>query len=139
MENLFELTVNEQGRYYLSRLRSWAKLLYAFSILTCIVDSINAYFTYKTFSFLRRNDPHFFEFQLFFTIVFLVLYGILVLVQAFCLYQFSSKCTAAMEVQNTAEFNRSFNWLLKHAIYAAALFLLNTCWIVLLSYTFFRK
>jgi hypothetical protein len=139
MENIFELSLNEQGKKYLNRLLFWTKLLYGGCFLTFVFDTINAYLLYKDYiKYVNSYPSDFVRVQVLISTVFLFVYGVLLLIQSHFFYTFSKRSNRAMEYQSTADFNSSFNSLLKHCIVAAILFLINALWAMSYTYLAFR-
>jgi hypothetical protein len=139
MENLFELSLNEQGKKYLFRLVFWTKAFYACCILTCIFDIINSYFSFKEYARYSDSYPSdFVRAQVFISTCFLAVYGVLLVIQSYFFYRFAKQSKRAIDYQSSADFSSSFNWLLKHCIIAAALFLVNTIWAMSSAYISYR-
>src|SRR5690349_20540395 len=112
MENeLFEVKINERGIRLLSRLNFWTKFFYRCCIASSVFDLINAMLSFR--SLLKYSDATipFLKFQYIFNIVFLTLYAILLPLQAWFFYRFSSQSTRASHFGSTEEFNDSFQRL----------------------------
>ena len=139
MENeLFEVKINEKGIRLLWRLNFWTKFFYGCCIATSIFDLLNAMLSLR--SFLKYSDATipFLRFQYIFNIVFLILYAILLPLQAWFFYRFSSQSTRASHLGSTEEFNDSFQWLIRHAIFATVLFIFNTIWVMGIAFVQIR-
>lgn len=127
-EELFEIKLDETGKKLLIRISRWAKFLYICCVLTCIFDLINAYLGIK--SFLKYADRYddYMRFSVSFNIIFLIIYAVLLPIQAYYFLSFSRKASKAMQYEDSIGFNNSFKWLLKNIITASILFTLNSIW-----------
>lgn len=127
-EELFEIKLDETGKKLLTRISRWASILYICCVLTCIFDLINAYLGIK--SFLKYADKYddYMRFSVSFNIIFLIIYAVLLPMQAYYFLSFSRNARKAMQYEDSIGFNSSFKWLLKHIIIASILFTLNSIW-----------
>ncbi len=132
-EELFETKLDENGKKLLIRINRWAKLLYICCILTCIFDLINAYLGIR--SFLKNVDGYndYLKFSVSFNIIFLIIYAVLLPIQAYYFISFSRNARKAIQYEDSIGFNNSFKWLLKHVITASILFTLNSIWIFVIN------
>ena len=132
-EELFEIKLDENGKKLLIRISRWAGLLYICCVLTCVFDLFNAYLGIK--SFLKNVDGYndYLKFSVSFNIIFLIIYAVLLPIQAYYFISFSRKARKAIQYEDSIGFNHSFQWLLKHVITASILFTLNSIWILVIN------
>jgi hypothetical protein len=128
-EELFQIKLDETGKRLLMRINFWARLLYIFSLITCIFDFILAWIVFTSFSkYSSGINSSFLTLILRLDIFFLVLYAVLLPAQAYYFLVFTGKSRKAMQYEDSTGFNYSFKWLLRHAVIAAILFSLNSIW-----------
>lgn len=132
-EELFQIKLDETGKKLLTRISRWASFLYICCVLTCIFDLINAYLAIK--AFLKYSDGYedYMKFSVSFNIIFLIIYAVLLPIQAYYFLSFSRKARKAIQYEDSFSFNNSFKWLLKHVIIAIILFTLNSIWAFLIT------
>lgn len=132
-EELFEIKLDETGKKLLIRISRWARFLYVCTLLTCVFDLTMAYLGLKS---LLKYDYYNFAYQKFyisFNIIFLIIYAILLPLQAYFFFTFSRKTRKAIQYEDSIGFNNSIKWLLKHVITASILFTLNSIWALVTS------
>ena len=137
MENeLFEIRLNNTGKVLLKRIHNWAIFFYTCTLLTCLLDLINAYVGLKSYSLAAGPSmPSIFRFRFLFNIGFLILYAILLPLQSYFFYVFTSRAKKAIQYENSEELNKSFKWLLRHAMLAGILFAFNSLWALTITIT----
>jgi len=123
---LFDIQLNDQGKNFLDRINFWAKFFYVCAGVTCVADVSIALLSIRWFKYYDAA-PTLLKFRFTMYVTFLVIYAILLPVQAYLFYQFSSRSKKAIY---TEEFNNSFKWLLQQVILASILFALNSLWAV---------
>lgn len=132
-EELFEIKLDETGKRLLIRISRWARFLYICCVLTCIFDLINAYLGIKSFFKYADSYDDYMKFSVSFNIIFLIIYAVLLPVQAYYFLSFSRNGHKAILYEDSIGFNKSFKWLLKHVIIASILFALNSFWALVYS------
>jgi len=133
-KSLFETSVSPVGRSLLIRIHKWAKFFYACTIATFLFDGWNAWLVAKAFRQFPDSYPAALRFQTAASIVFLVIYGILLVIQAYYFLRFARKSTLALDYENGESFNDAFTFLLRHIITATILFALNSIWAFLIAF-----
>jgi hypothetical protein len=137
--HLFQARINQQGRSLLLRIKKWTAFFYGCTIVTGIFDSVNAYFMLENFEKYGYSYPYYLKFQNILTIIFLIIFGGLLIFSAWYCYQFAAKSITAIEQDNELEYNNSFNFLLKHIIVSSVLFTLNSLWLFILVFIQMRN
>lgn len=125
---LFKIELNDKNRRQLKRIRTWATLLFIFALCTGLFNLFSGYKLIKFYSAFPTSGI--FKIQSTGNIVFLGLYGCVIPLQAYFLYNFVSKFKVAILFDRIEEFSLSLQWLLKQIVVATILFGLNTCWAV---------
>lgn len=72
-------------------------------------------------------------------IIFLFIYAIILPIQAYFFYRFTSESNKGLRYENAEELNSSFKWLFRHAVFAAILFVLNSLWAMYLAQQEIRR
>lgn len=99
------------------------------TMITGLFDLLNSYKLFKAYTNFSSNSPGNFKIQLIANIIFLVLYGVALPLQAYFFFRFASKLN---EPDPNAETCYStFNYLLRQAFIAAILFGLNAIWAII--------
>jgi|SRR6185369_4464895 len=123
---LFDIQLNDHGKAFLERLNFWAKFFFICTAVTCLADLILAGLSIRLYKYYNAA-PSMIRFRFNMYVIFLIIYAIMLPLQAYFFYQFTSRSKKAVY---TEEFNDSFKWLLKQAILASVLFVLNSLWAV---------
>ena len=131
--NLFEIRLNDKTEKLLPRIYNWAKFFYICTIVTCILDFINACLLFRMYMRMP-NISQDSKAQAFTDITFLIIYAILVPLQAYYLFKFCKKANRSIAYSDSEEFNSSFQMLLRHAMIAALLFLFNSVWLMIVTF-----
>jgi len=133
--HLFDTRLNEQGKNFLARIHKWAKFFYACTIVTCVFDLINAYFAFRNYQKFYTNFPALIKFQEIISIIFLIIYPVLLVCAGYFFYRFANKSVTAVQFENELEYNGALQFLLKHILVATVLFALNSVWAFIIIYT----
>lgn len=126
--NIFEIKLNEKAEKLLPRIHKWARFFYICTLVTAVLDIANGYIGIEAYSRYANAATEMQKFQAVLDTTFIFIYGILVPIQAWYLYLFTKGSNKALQYGSSEEFNNSFEWLLKHALVASLLFLLNSIW-----------
>lgn len=134
---LFTIKLNEQGKRLLKKLQRWLSFMLAISILICLVDFYWAYKLIKTYFLKLSNTSGNTVSTLLLTyILYIILYGLMVLLQSIFFIRFSSQASRAIKAEDEYGFNQSFRWMIYNVITLSIFFLSNFAWTA--YFLFFR-
>jgi hypothetical protein len=130
--HLFEISIIQEWRSFLVRLKKWAKFFYVCTILTLVFDFINAGITLRTI--IRSSFTGLIKLEWIVAIIFVISFGILSTLSGYFFHQFTSQSSAALKMENGNAYNSALRFLINHIIVSSILLLVNLLWIILVVY-----
>ena len=132
-ENFFNITLSQQGAATLLRFNKIVRWLFILVTVVAVILLINAGIKYRLY--MRYSISTWFSFfQLKVFPIAEIVMVVISVVQNYYLFSFARENKNSIELQHTDQFNESFKWLLKAAVVAGLLAVLQFVFMVLILY-----
>ena len=125
MNDVFEIRLSEQTLKKLEGLLPWARFMMISMLVISIVGMINAYYGYKLHLRFEASLPPVLNFQSLASVVFLVVYALVLPVQGYYFLRFCVEARAAIRGQDSKKLNGAFRFLASQVIVFSLLLALN--------------
>ena len=134
-EHLFEIKLTSDGKNSLNRINKLGRFLFTCSIVTAILDLIQAFMSFRALNAFSAKVPEVLNLQTIISIIFVSLYAVIIPFHGYFFYRFTKLSKKALNYETTDDFNWSLKWLSKYVITASILFGLNVFFGIILIYT----
>ena len=115
-EDVFEVRVNATGSAYMQQITRIVKFMYigAFALSVLLVFSLILRFA--AYSKLMNSIPLLGRLQIYSSYFYIIIIIVLLPAQLYYYLRFCRGLNEAVDYSNSANFNESFSWLLRHAV-----------------------
>lgn len=133
-ENIFSVSVNEEGKSGFLRIFRIARLLFALSIIVEALFLIYALYRYFLLKDISPSENAFLFWDIRIYLVYIGIYVLLMLLQYYFFLKFAGQARKSILNSDSILFNQSVGWLYKSLKLAFLLYLLN--FFIVLYYLF---
>ena len=134
-EELFSISLNQNGISWIQRILKVAKFLFGLSLLTSIVNIVHLLIELYNPGLNPSKIPYLLlRQQVYATQVYIVVWIILLPLQMFFYYKFLKETAKAIKQMDTLSFNRSFRLLMINAVLAFVFLIMNFCYGSFITY-----
>lgn len=135
MQNeIFGISLNEEGRRQITKFNSLAGILFLISILITIIGLFNFYLRLNYFG-LKLSENPIIRSQIWASRIYSILFHLLFPFQVYYYFRFARENKNCIALGDSDGFNRSFRFLFVNASLSVFTFLLNLLYVTFVTYT----